>query len=439
MSERMSQKPHARLLDIGDKGEKVDEIIEDITPEGVAERRSRSNIALLVGEGFHFNSEAGRDAVRKFIYGIGDTNPLFTNEEYAKKTKYGGIIAPGCFLYTVHWAAGGAVGMGGLHAWYVGGDWEWYRPIYVGDRFRTVLIPRDLVEKKGRMAGGTSIYIGYEDVVYINQRNEIVGKEFGHTVATGRRQSGKAGKERDFSKPVYAREDWVKILDAYDDEELRGSEPRWWEDVEVGDKVGPMIKGPLSVRDEIAWLMGAGSPFFRAHKLEMRFEARHPRSLEYVPELGERDVPELVHIFDEYARAIGVEQAYDYGHQRMSWLCNLFTNWMGDDGFLWKMSGDERAFCQMGDLTTFEGEVTYKYVEDGKCCVDIEAGARNQRGVWSMPLHTSTVILPSREHGPVVYPNPSPKLVEEVRGARPLDESIRQETKRVKAELLRNA
>ena len=110
----------------------------------------------------------------------------------------------------------------------------------------------------------------------------------------------------------------------------------------------------------------------------------------------------------------------------MSWLCNLFTNWMGDDAFLWKMSGDERVFNQMGDVTTFEGKVTAKYIEEGKCCVDIEAWAKNQRDEWSMPPHTSTVILPSREHGPVVYSNPTPKLMEEVNKAMPLDDMIKE-------------
>ena len=42
------------------------------------------------------------------------------------------------------------------------------------------------------------------------------------------------------------------------------------------------------------------------------------------------------------------------------YLINFFTNWMGDDGFLWKMSGDERVFNQMGDITTFEGRVIKK-------------------------------------------------------------------------------
>jgi hypothetical protein len=86
------------------------------------------------------------------------------------------------------------------------------------------------------------------------------------------------------------------------------------------------------------------------------------------------------------------------------------------------MSGDERAFNMMGDVTTLEGKVVSKYVSGGTCCVNVEAWAKNQRGDFTMPPRTSTVILPSRKQGPVVYPEPPPQLVEEVKKARPLEE-----------------
>jgi len=415
----MSQGEHARLLSVTERGEGA---VEEVTPEKLERRRSRAHKPFYPPS-VHFNEQASRDGIRHFVEGMGDLNPLFSDEEYAKRTKYGNIVAPGCYLYTVSWTLRGS-GITGAHGWFSGAEWEWYRPIIAGDEFKVVGIIRDLVEKPGRMAGGANIYIDYSDVIYVNQRAEIVAKQDMRTVRTGRREAGSAKKERNIPAPNYTREDWINILDAYDDEELRGAEPRWWEDVRVGDKLGPMIKGPLSVRDEIAWLMGAGSPFMKAHKIEMLWEARHPRVLEYVPETGERDVPELVHIFDAFARGIGVERAYDYGSQRISWLGQLFTNWMGDDGFLWKMDSDLRAFNQVGDITTFNGQVTKKYIEDDKYCVDIEAGAKNQRDVWTMPIRTATVILPSKEAGPAVYPNPSPKLMKEVSQARPLYEMI---------------
>ena len=88
------------------------------------------------------------------------------------------------------------------------------------------------------------------------------------------------------------------------------------------------------------------------------------------------------------------------------------------------MSGDERVFNQIGDITSFEGKVVKKYIDAGKCCVDIEAWAKNQRNEDSIPPHMSTVILPSRQYGTVVYPEPTPKLRDEVVQAKPLSEII---------------
>ena len=412
---------HPRIATIKQTG-KLTAKHEEFTPEKEERRKFRNNKPYYPRD-IYFNKQASKDGIRHFVNGIGDTNPLFIDEDYAGNTKYGSIIAPGSYLYTVHWTPRGA-GPAGLHGWYCGGDWEWYRPIFAGDEFKVVVIIREMIPKRGRMGAGRT-WLDYTDVLYINQKNEIVGKEHQHTIRAERGRAGSKGKYRETPKPEYSREDWLGILETYDNEELRLDEPRYWEDVNIGDRLGPMSKGPLSVRDEIAWLMGGGSPFFRAHKNEFEYEMRHPKVLEYVEETGEADIPELVHIFDSFARAIGVERAYDYGNQRMSWLCNLFTNWIGSDGFLWKMSGDLRVFNQIGDITTFEGKVIKKYMQDDKCCIDVEAGAKNQRDEWSMNPNLSTVILPSKEHGPAVYPDPDPILIEEMNKAMPLDDMIR--------------
>jgi len=413
---------HARLVALDKSTLETAEKHEKFTLEAQERRRSRANKPFYPNS-VYYNTQASKDGIRHFAYGIGDTNPLFSDEKYARQTKYGTIVAPGCYLYTIQWLAPGG-GAPGIHGWYSGGDWEWYRPIVAGDEFTVVCVLRDLVEKQGKMGGGRT-WIDYGEIIYINQKGEVVGKELTHSGAAERENARSAGKNLAIPKPKLTKEDWITILDLYDNEELRGSEPRYWEDVQIEDKLGPMIKGPLSVRDEIMWVMGAGTPWLRAHKIEYDYEARHPRILEYV-ESEEADtpgdVPELVHFLNAFARGIGIERAYDYGNQRMSWLCNLFTNWMGDDGFLWRMSGDLRAFNLIGDITTFEGKVTNKYVDAGKCCVDIEAWAKNQRGQVTMPPRTSTVILPSKQHGPVKYPTPPPQLLEEIKKAQPLDD-----------------
>ncbi|MGV8057978.1 MAG: MaoC family dehydratase N-terminal domain-containing protein [Smithellaceae bacterium] len=417
-------KGHARLVALEkmeNKGE--EEVHEYYTDEAQQRRRNRADKPFYPND-IYFSTQATVDQIRHFAHGIGDQNPLFTSVEYGKKSKYGSVVAPGCYLYSINWVVMGYGGPG-VHGWYSGGEWEWYRPIVPGMTFKTVNCLRELVAKKGKMGGGRT-WVDYGDVIYVNaETGEVVAKEHQHIVLGERSAAGGAKKYMNIPKPVYSKEDWARILDLYENEEVRGATPRYWEDVNVGDKVGPMIKGPLSVRDEIAWLIGAGTPYIRAHKREYDYEKRHPHTLEYADSSeadNPGDVPELVHILSSFTKTIGIERIYDYGNQRMSWLCNFFTNWMGDDGFLWKMQGDLRVFNQAGDVTTFEGKVVKKYIEDGKYCVDIEAGAQNQRGEWSMPLHISTVILPSKANGPVKYPDPDPKLAEEARNAKTLAE-----------------
>jgi acyl dehydratase len=426
MSSKNKWEEHARIIALSKENKREEEIHEIYTDAAQERRRSRANKPFYP-RSVYFNTQATKDGIRHFAEGMGDTNPLFTDEEYAKKTKYGNIIAPGAYLYSINWIVMGYGGPG-VHGWYSGGDWEWYRPVFAGDEFKTVNILRELVPKKGKMGGGRT-WIDYGDVIYVNQKGEIVGKEYQHIVLGERGQASSAKKHRDVPKPQYTKEDWTKILDLYEQEEVRGSNPRYWEDVNVGDKLGPMIKGPLSVRDIIAWSMGSGTPYIKAHKIQYDYEKRHPKTLEYVQtEEADNpgDVPELVHFLDPFAQAIGIERIYDYGNQRMSWLCNFFTNWIGDDGFLWKMSGDLRTFNLAGDITTFEGKVVKKYKENDHCCVDIEAWAKNQRDQWSITPHISTVILPSKEYGPVVYPGTAPEIKEEVKRARPLSDLIKE-------------
>ena len=41
---------------------------------------------------------ASHDSIRNWAYGCGDDNPLFTDPSYAKKTRWGGVIAPGMMV-----------------------------------------------------------------------------------------------------------------------------------------------------------------------------------------------------------------------------------------------------------------------------------------------------------------------------------------------------
>jgi hypothetical protein len=100
------------------------------------------------------------------------------------------------------------------------------------------------------------------------------------------------------------------------------------------------------------------------------------------------------------------------GQHPEAWRYVLLTNWIGDDGFLWKFNSQIRMFTMMGDTTWVKGKVLKKYCDGRKNCVDIDIQNINQNGVVTIK-GTATVILPSREKGPVVYPEPYNRVPQE--------------------------
>jgi len=373
--------------------------------------RSRSRIGkLFMPKEPYFNTQASRDSIVHFCDGIGDKNPLYRDREYAKKSVLGGLTTPPEWLYSVYWEAGMGGLMPGIHAWHSGNDWRWYRRIWEGDEIHYEVMLTDVVEKKSQLAG--RIFIAYGMTTYKNQRDEIVSRVLGWSVIVERGAAHGSTKYKDIEKASYTPEETKQIYEAYDKEEIRGATPRYWEDVEVGEELPHVVKGPLSPRDMEAWTMGAGSPYMKAHGLFLDYWRRHPDVMMYDSTAGKYDVGELVHMEDSRAQEIGIPGAYDYGHQRIAWLAHLLTNWIGDSGFLWKLYAELRLFNVLGDTTFCRGKVTRKYVDDSKHCVDIECQGVNQREAVSMPGR-ATVILPTKETGQIVYPEPTDAEIKE--------------------------
>jgi hypothetical protein len=105
----------------------------------------------------------------------------------------------------------------------------------------------------------------------------------------------------------------------------------------------------------------------------------------------------------DLARVVGARGNYDLFPERESLASILFTNWMGDDGFLWKYSCQLRRFVVHGDTCWYTGKIIKKYIDDGKYCVDIDYWGDNQRGERAT-VGNATIILPSKVAGQVKYP-----------------------------------
>ncbi len=152
----------------------------------------------------------------------------------------------------------------------------------------------------------------------------------------------------------YSRADLERIFALYEAEEIRGAQPRYVEDVRVGEALPTMVKGPMTVTGFIAFAQGWGGLYIRANKLAWQQLRKHP-SLGIPDRFGIPDVPERVHWDPDLARLVGTPDAYDYGPERASWMIHHLTNWTGDDGFLLRFSAEIRRHNPVGDTLSIEG------------------------------------------------------------------------------------
>ncbi len=384
---------------------------KQITDEAIAGARERIGIELV--ELTPFNEFATKDAIRHFVQGVGDINPLWRDEEYASKTRWKEIIAPPTFhrtmgvsqkkSFTPEERRLGRSGLQGIHNWGSGTAVEQFQPIYLNDRLTIKSYLDDVVEKRSQFAGRMAI--SYTKHIYTNSRGELVkiSRTQGHQGGR-QKQWGERQKYADLTRPVYTSGDIARIDAAYEREEIRGSTPRYWEDVNVGDELVPLVKGPLTITSLFNFKVGEGMAFYEgAFRYSYENRKRHP--LFYaVNSHGVPDEIERVHWEDEYAQKTGNPMCYDYAGQRESWMCQLVTSWMGDDGWLWKYFDEMRRFLYIGDTAWVKGKVTKKYVTKGnKSVVDLDVWVEDQRGRNTAPGNFS-VILPSRERGPVQIP-----------------------------------
>lgn len=341
--------------------------------------------------------EATRDNIRHYAHGIGDDNPLWCDPEYAAGTKYGGLVALPSFLFATSRIISGYVGgLSGVHAMWAGADWNWHEPVRRNDEITTKAYLKDLVEHQTRFAGRAIQQIYHVD--FYNQDGTLVADADSWCFRTDRdeaRERGTKYEEARAREPRrYTKEELDDFYDLYGREEVRGATPRYFEDVEVGQELTPLAKGPMTVTGFIAYAQGWGGLYIRANKLAWK-QIRAHSGLGIPNRFGIPDCPERVHWEEEFARMVGTPGAYDYGPERCSWITHHLTNWMGDDGFLRRAHCKIRRHNPEGDLLIFTGKVIAKRVEDGRHLVDIEQEARNQDGELSV-IGGGTVELPHR-------------------------------------------
>ena len=123
------------------------------------------------------------------------------------------------------------------------------------------------------------------------------------------------------------------------------------------------------------------------------------KKISRAPELVYRQgsfVDPMKHIDPSLASQVGMPGAFDIGHQRVGWVAQMLTNWMGDNGTLVRLNTRVTRPNVFGDTTWCRSEVTGRRLEAGEHLVDLSVWTENQRGERTTE-GTATIALPSRE------------------------------------------
>jgi len=363
-----------------------------ITDESLATFKSRVGSKLRIKN--IFNELASKDAIRKFCDGIGDPNSLWRDEEYARLTSYGSIVAPPSWLASVFptWVL---QGLPGVHAFQTSTDWEFFKPVMLNDRIIPESTFVDFRITKSEFAGKS--ILERQEALYVNQDGNLVARAKVAGLRAERPSIRGKGKYDSIQLPhPWTEKELKSIEEEVLAEKIRGQNPRYWEDVEVSEKLPQIVRGPLGLSDIIAYCIGASPVRIQAHGLALREYRKHPAWAFRDSATSALEPIYGVHYNKEAANAAGLPYPYDTAVQRHCWLMQLMTNWMGDDGWLKRSFAKYRNFVYLSDVLLINGKVTRKYIdENGEHCVDIKTTSTNQRGEEVMP-GISTVILPSK-------------------------------------------
>ncbi|GGK82084.1 FAS1-like dehydratase domain-containing protein [Mangrovihabitans endophyticus] len=372
------------------------------------------------------------ESISRYAATIGDDNPVYTDDRYARGTRHGSLIAPGPILVHARYPGdhGAQRAIGYPVANFLSGvAWDFYDVLRPGMQFESSKIPRELVVSGGRQGRTIS---HHSETFYWDNRGELKAKSYGRLLHIPVEQMGgrrvmppdRLGERMfyDYKPYQYSDAEIAAIDTALAGETRRGAAPRWWEEVSVDDELPPIVQPPYTVRDEMTYqsLHHGLNAAFDGTRLVRAFRPAYERCRENPdfarthPVTGWPYTPYDEHE-DRHLSAYRCEPLpFDFGVQRAQIPIRLLTNWAGDDAFVRRMYTSMRRPVFYGDTVSFIGVVRRKYRldladEHGRAAayhaVAVEITGVNQRGEIHC-LGYGSVLLPSRESGPPQLPLP---------------------------------
>lgn len=283
-----------------------------------------------------------KGAVKQFALATCESNPAYYDEEYAKTTPAGRMPTPPSFVRTFDYGAVPGLEVlpprGRVHA---NQEYIFYRPLYVGDIVYCQSKLADLYEKTGK--SGKMLFMVTELSVY-DEKGEPYARAYSTSM---------------FKEEVLAKPEFMQPL----------TQVLWNPDVtpidpaaiSVGDKLGP-IEFPAVTNTGLARYGGASGDFNPLH-----FET-------------------------EGAKAAGLNGVIQHGMLTLALTGNAVDRLLAGKGRMTNFNVRFSAMVSMGDVLTFNAEVTAVAPEGAGKKVDCDIVVTNPAGVAVLKA-TATLAL----------------------------------------------
>ena len=347
--------------------------------------------------------------IERLLNATGDENPLYRDPSYGAASAHKTMLAPPAFVLAVRTptSAGAlyAADYGGSLPLLTGMELEWADQIRLGDRLDADLRVRAVREGaawRGRPTGEVE--------------SEAIYRKLGASAPFARARGTttvypirRGGEESFVDREIYSySEEEVRQLERELDDEppRRGSRPRTWRDVEVGEPLPTLVKGPLTLSDLMTWAVAEAKPI-KLGGLVYKDVAASPGRARTNPSTNwpywdaEHEPEDL-----QSCRDAGFPGPYGRGAMRVALAGQLITHWMGDDGFLRRLSVQLPNPFIYGDVMRLGGTVSDRYTQQVRGqtyhAVELSLSGVNQLG--ETVLSGEAVVYLPEPGKPVVLP-----------------------------------
>ena len=347
--------------------------------------------------------------IERFMNGTGDENPLYRDPNYGATSAYFTMLAPPALVLAIRTPTSRG-------ALYQSNDYgaplplltsaaiTWNDQIHLGDRLRSALTVTGASEGSAWRDRPTAQIESRAD--YFRENGAYPFAEATGAVTLFPIQRG-SEKFIDRDLYVYSDEEIAQLEQELSAESApRGNNTRYWSDVETGEALPTLVKGPLTLSDLMSWAVAEAKPI-KLGGLVDREVVSQPGRRTTNPTTNwprwdlEQEAEDL-----QSSQDAGFAGPYGRGAMRVALAGHLMTHWMGDDGFLRQLAVDLPNPFMYGDVMRLGGRVADKFSQEigGRQynAVAIDIAGTNQIGETVLSGN-ATVFLPEPGH-PVSLP-----------------------------------